>query len=357
MENGLSQKGSVERVIRNVCPLCPSHDGVLIRVKDGKIVSIRGDGNHPHTRGNICKKGIHEHEMLSNSKRITYPLLKENRGWSRISWNNAMDIIADRLQKIRERYGLTAVCGIGPEKGFLEFFLSSLGSPNINNLLDLCALPGQLADFVTVGDGITTYLDDTADFRNSKCILLAGTNLVASNPLQWRNVTMAMAEGAKLIVIDPRRSECAEKADIWLRVRPGSDGALILGMLNIIVNEKLYDEQFVSEWCAGFEELKQRVQDIRRGHQENSPTVCTNQTRIPPKQSRGTAVQQFNANRSSPYHSAFYHRQHRCTRWKPAAKKARRLQEGQGYSGGMPVAPRNRREATGRTAVSSLCRT
>lgn len=261
MENESSQKGSADKVVRNVCPLCPVRDGVLVSVKDGRIMRITGDTNHPHTKGNICLKGIHEHEILNHSNRVTYPLLKTKGGWSRISWNNALEIIADRLQGVRERYGSLAVCGIGPEKGFPDLFLRSLGSPNINNLLDLCALPGQLADFVTVGEGITTYLDDTADFRNSKCILLVGTNLVASNPLQWRNVTNAMADGAKLIVVDPRRSECAEKADIWLQVRPGSDGALVLGMLNVIVNEKLYDEQFVSEWCIGFEELKQRVQE------------------------------------------------------------------------------------------------
>ncbi len=162
------------------------------------------------------------------------PLLKTKEGWSRISWDDALEIIADRLQEIRERFSPLAICGVG--RGVLDLFLRLLGSPNINNLDDLCALPGQSADFITVGGGLTTYLDDTADFCHSKCILLAGTNLFASNPLQWSNVTKAMAEGAKLIVIDPRRSETAEKADIWLQVRPGSDGALVLGMLNVIIN-------------------------------------------------------------------------------------------------------------------------
>ncbi|MFX0201658.1 MAG: molybdopterin-dependent oxidoreductase [Candidatus Hodarchaeota archaeon] len=255
------QKALFDKVISNVCPLCACACAVFANVEGGRIKNIQGDMAHPYSRGYICIKGKNEHEILCHSNRVTHPLLRTKGRWNQVSWDTALDTIADRIQDVRERHGSLAVCGVGKKASVLDLFLRSLESPNINNLLDLCALPGHLADIVTMGEGITTHVDDTADFRNSKCILLVGTNLATSNPLQWRNVTKAIADGAKLIVVDPRRSECAEKADIWLQVRPGSDGALALGMLNVIVNEKIYDEQFVDEWCRGFEELKQRVQE------------------------------------------------------------------------------------------------
>ncbi len=252
-----------DKVVRSVCPVCPVRDSILISVKGGKIVGIEGDSEHPFSRGHICIKGRKEHEILYHPGRITHPLLKSKAGWQQISWDEALGVVADQLQAVRERYSPLSICGANcgdsPEGLALTIFIRSLGSPNLMNNMDLCAGTGRIADLITIGEGICTYFD-AADFRNSKCILLVGTNIAASLPLQWRDATEAIAGGAKLIVVDPKHTECAEKADMWLQIRPGADGALALGMLNVIINEKLYDEQFVSEWCTGFEQLSQRVQ-------------------------------------------------------------------------------------------------
>lgn len=263
--NNESPEVAVDKVVRSVCEICPMHCGILVYVKSGRIVSIQGDKEHPSTRGYTCIKGRKEHEVLYHPGRVTHPMVMGKEGWNRLSWDDALENIADRLQEVKVKYGPSAICGyecLPGEPGGLAMtlFLRSLDSPNLMNNLDLCAGPGVIADAVTIGASICTYFS-VADWKNSKCILLVGTNIAVSAPSQWRDATEAIANGAKLIVADPRRTECAEKADIWLQIRPGSDGALALGMLNVIVNEKLYDEQFVAEWCVGFEQLKQRVQE------------------------------------------------------------------------------------------------
>ena len=262
--NNKSPKVTADKVVRSICTVCPDSDGILVYVTDGRITSIKGDIEHPCTRGHICIKGTNACDLLYHPDRITHPMVRDNQGWHRVSWDDALELIADRLQEVKERYGPLAICGAdcfeaSPSGVVMALFIRSLGSPNTMHNLDLCAGPGVIADAVTVGENISTYFS-VADFRNSKCILLAGTNISATMPGRWKDTIEAIADGAKLIVIDPRRTECVEKADIWLKVRPGSDGALAMGMLNVIINEKLYDEQFVAEWCVGFDQLKQRVQ-------------------------------------------------------------------------------------------------
>jgi anaerobic selenocysteine-containing dehydrogenase len=177
-----------------------------------------------------------------------------------------LDYCADEFQKVREKYGPLAIAGIigsqYRQHGMAtNRFLRALGSPNI--LCDdyLCEGMQGIADDATVGEHITKYRY-SADFENTKCILTAGCNLAVSYNPKWRHlVPLAKKNGAKLIVIDPKLTEPAEKADIHLRPRPGTDGALFLGMLNVIINEEIYDKEFVNNWCVGFEPLKERIQE------------------------------------------------------------------------------------------------
>jgi anaerobic selenocysteine-containing dehydrogenase len=259
-----AQTIKVDRIVRNVCPLCPEKDGVLLSVKDGKIISIEGDAQHPFTGGHICIKGNNADDVLGHPNRVTYPMMRDRQGWQRVSWELALDQIADRIHAIRQRYGPLAFTASDADQNnvnglALGLFMRSLGSPNSLCNLDLCAGPGIASDLITAGDQLTTYYG-FADFRHSRCIFISGSNIPASLPRQWRDTKLAIAEGAKLIVADPRRTELAETADLWLQVRPGSDGALAMGMLHVIINEGLYDERFVADWCIGFERLRERAQ-------------------------------------------------------------------------------------------------
>lgn len=254
--------GEISR-IRTLCPLCPNHDGIVATVQNGRITELGGDREHPISRGYTCSKGRHSWETVYHPHRFSQPLLRTASGWKEIPWDEAFEVAAERLAEVKDRFGpfsfCSAQCYSLPEGMAMSLFTRSLGSPNQMENLDLCQGPHEVADMVTFGHVLSTYQGDQ-DFRNSKCILLVGTNMAVSSGGQWQDVLFAKRNGAKLIVVDPRRCESAKQADIWLQIRPSTDGALALGMLHIIINESLYDADFVNSYCLGFEKLREHVQ-------------------------------------------------------------------------------------------------
>ncbi|MBN2323104.1 MAG: molybdopterin-dependent oxidoreductase [Spirochaetes bacterium] len=251
------------KTLRNTCPLCPEHDSILISVADGEIVEINGDTDNPFTNGHICSKGRNADVCRVHPDRVIHPLKRIKKQWVRVSWDDALNEISERTHRIREMYGPLAFAAADANTNTvpgvaLGLFMRSLGSPNLMSNLDLCAGPGIASDLLSAGDQLSTYFS-VADFRNAGCIFIAGSNIAASHPRQWEDAKKAVAEGAKLIVVDPRHTEIAERADLWLQIRPGSDGALAMGMLNVILNENLYDREFVTKWCVGFERLNTRI--------------------------------------------------------------------------------------------------
>jgi len=252
------------KTVRTLCPLCPNHDGLVATVQNGRITGLDGDREHPVSKGYACIKGRHAWEAICHPHRFKRPLLKTGSAWKEIAWGEALEIAADRLGEVRDRFGPYSFCSAQcyplPEGIAMSLFTRSLGSPNQMHNLDLCQGTHDLADMVTFGHTLSTYQADQ-DFRNSRCILLVGTNMAASSGGQWQDVLFAKKNGAKLIVVDPRRSESAKQADIWLQIRPGSDGAFALAMLNVIINEGLYDAGFVKDYCQGFEKLSEHVQE------------------------------------------------------------------------------------------------
>ncbi len=256
--------GDTANKIRAICPLCPNQDGVIATVQNGRITRIEGDSKHPVSRGYICTKGRHSWETIYHPRRFKQPLLKTNSGWKEISWKEALNIAADRLAEVKKKFGPFSLCAANcspnsPEGIAMTLFTRALGSPNQMNNADLCQGTHEVADMVTFGHILSIY-QSAEDFRNSKCIMLVGTNMAASSGGQWQDILYAKKNGAKLIVVDPRRCESAKQADIWLQIRPGTNGALALGMLNVIINENLYDADFVNNYCQGFEKLRKHVQ-------------------------------------------------------------------------------------------------
>jgi len=246
--------------IRTICPFssCPSYDGIVATVENGRITKIEGDEEHPWSRGYTCPKSRHEWEILYHPKRFKQPLLKTASGKKKISWEEAIEIAAERLGEVRNRFGPLSICSTLPSPS-IALFTRTLGSPNEMTNRDLCQGTAETADPLTYGDVLTIYRS-AEDFRSSKCILLTGTNMPHSCGGQWQDVLYAKKNGAKLIVVDPRRCEVAKAADIYLQIRPGTDGALALAMLNVIINENLYDADFVNDYCVGFDRLREHVQ-------------------------------------------------------------------------------------------------
>jgi anaerobic selenocysteine-containing dehydrogenase len=221
-------------------------------------------------RGFTCVKGRAQPGFIHHPDRLKYPLKRTgDRGagrWDRVSWDEALDGIAKQLTQVRDSYGalsIASIHGTGPRASLCSALLPyMLGSPNrISVDLHICLVPSLVAEHATFGTSV--MMEEGPDYRNARCIVIWGGNPVASHPARGQEVLEAKRKkGARLIVIDPRRTLLASEADLWLRIRPGTDAALALGMLRVIVEENLYDRSFVEKWCVGFDELRKRVREF-----------------------------------------------------------------------------------------------
>ncbi len=257
----------MEETVRTVCQSCHCECGVLVTVTDGKITRVKGDPEHPMNRGFSCMKGKAAPELVYHPDRLKYPLKrvgKRGEGkWERTSWDEALDAIAAKLTDVKNTYGpesIAAIHGTGPRRSLTISLLPyALGSPNrISVDLHICFAATIIAEHFTVGHPIT--METGPDYDNAECIMVWGGNPTNSHPPRGQAVAKAKRHrNAKLIVVDPRKTTLATMADLWLQIRPGTDDALALGMLNILIERELYDKDFVSKWCVGFEQLKEAV--------------------------------------------------------------------------------------------------
>jgi len=250
--------------IKTICQQCHIECGVIASVENGKIIRIEGDPDFPLNQGKICPKGRNYLDLQYHKDRLRYPMKKVDGKWERTSWDNALDIIAEKITTLSQKYGSESIAlsvGTQPRGNYISTYrlAAALNTPNVCN-------PGYLCYYPSVTAGMLTYGADMMqergpDIENTECILIWGANpLKAHPPVGWKMLKAKKEGRAKLIVIDPRRTEIAKRADYWLPLRPGTDDALALGMLHVIINEKLYDIDFVKKWCIGFEQLAERVQ-------------------------------------------------------------------------------------------------
>ncbi|MEA1895837.1 MAG: molybdopterin-dependent oxidoreductase [Euryarchaeota archaeon] len=245
-----------------------SHSQCMMRVsvEDGVVTEISGNPTDPEGAGELTIRGKHTRELLYAPDRLQYPMKRAGeRGegkWERITWDEALTTIADRLGKIRNEYGAEAIdfhyghYHSGDISSYLSRLANLIGTPNISTPNHVCHVPRVFLQF---------YFDFGAvvppDVVNTNLIIIWGGNPRVTNKPQQIAIDKARERGAKLIVIDPRVTPYAEESDIHAQLRPGTDGALALGMLHVIINEELYDTEFVEEWTIGFDELKKFVKD------------------------------------------------------------------------------------------------
>jgi len=251
---------------KGVCPACGIGCHVKVYIQDGKIVRITGDPSSPRGK-HLCERFIGAVDFHYHPDRVNYPLKRiGERGdgeWERISWGKAMNEIARKLDGIRARFGTEAVAVLGGTAGLstavFERWCNLWGTPNYFWQGKNCGEAEFLAESAIYGYVASTAIGPAPGI--TKCAILWGRNAWASDQnLSWLTYLPAKKAGMKLVVVDPRLSESAQEADIWVQLRPGTDGALALGMLNVIINEGLYDKEFVDKWCLGFDELKALVQ-------------------------------------------------------------------------------------------------
>ncbi len=284
-------KGDVN-IKKGACMWCHDHCRVGVYVQNGKILKIDEDPTHP--RGQLysrvirsCPRARAANEWLNHTDRLRYPLKRNGeRGegiWERITWDQALDEIAEKLKRIKEMFGAEAIAtasGTGRTNDeYRSRFFNLLGSPNHAGEGQICwglsnevaaAIVGWSANYPQIRPGMT------------KCILLMGGNPEQSIRGLWHGILEAKKRGAKLIVIDPRNTATAQWADLWLQIRPGTDCALLMSMINIIISEGLYDKEFVDKYCYGFDKLSERAR-------EYSPEKVTQITWVPAEKIREAA--------------------------------------------------------------------
>jgi anaerobic selenocysteine-containing dehydrogenase len=264
---GLDQADAAVKVVRAACPHdCPDTCAMLVTVKDGVAVKVQGDPLHPFTDGTLCAKVSHYTERTYAPDRLLHPMKRvgpKGRGeFRRISWDEALDEIAARLKALaaEDPQSILPLSYAGT-MGMLQYmsmdrrFFHKLGASQLERTL--CSSAGKAGIKATLGG---SYGMDPEHYQDAKLILIWGSNPIASNLHFWSRAQEAKRRGAKLVAIDPYRSLTAEKCTQHVAPLPGTDGALALGMMHVLVRDGLIDEDYVARYTLGFDLLKERLQ-------------------------------------------------------------------------------------------------
>jgi len=242
--------------------LCFQVCGIKAHVLGGRLTRVEPMPEHPFSRGVLCPRGYHLPDYIYSPERLQYPLMRRGDRWERISWDEALDRIAGKLKETRKAFGArslaVSVGSIGAENieisAFAQRFRGAYGTPNYFSIEAHCFRTRIMARLLTFG----TYPLEDPD--RSECIILWGHNPDASEPPLAARIEKALDRGLKLIVIDPKRIPLARRG-VYIPIRPGTDAALALGMMHVIISEALQDGDFVEKYTLGFDLLTEHVKD------------------------------------------------------------------------------------------------
>ncbi len=248
--------------IPTLCEMCVWRCGVRAKVANGKVVKLEGNPDQPHSQGRLCARGQSGLMTTYDPDRVLYPLVRVGqRGegkFRRASWDEALDIVATKMQEIKDKYGPEAMIFSSTHNlsqvGF-ENLLNGYGSPNYGTQRSLCFNAMIVANLMTYG-----MEEPARDYGQLKYLILTGRNLTeAISTSETAAFVDAVTRGAKVIYLDPRFTKTAAKATEWLAIKPGTDLAFHLALLNVIIGEKRHNEKFVEEYTVGFDELAAEV--------------------------------------------------------------------------------------------------
>ena len=279
----------MKHTVKAACPHdCPDACGVLITVQDGRATRIQGDPEHPVTRGFLCAKVAKYLDRVYSPERVLFPMRRvavkgpraaelrsagqpmaavptsANQVWQRISWDEALNTIASRLRSVAGEFGSEAILpySYGGTLGTLNGgsmdrrFFHRLGASQLDRTI--CSAAGEAGMISVLGAKLGT---EPEQFRHSRYIIAWASNIHANNVHLWPYIVEAQRNGAKLVVIDPYRTRTAQCADWYLPINPGTDAALALGMMHVIIGENLHDAGYVSKYTFGFEQLREKVKE------------------------------------------------------------------------------------------------
>jgi assimilatory nitrate reductase catalytic subunit len=252
------------KLVKTHCCFCGQQCGIQLKVRDNQVVGFEPWEDFPYNKGMLCPKGVKRYLQGVHPDRLTQPLLRTSQGFRPISYAQALDLTAERLRTIRDKYGPHAIAIYGgasmiTEKAYLlgKFARVAIGTRNIDYNGRLCMVSAGTA--YKLAFGIDRSPNPWSDIPTSEVLLVIGANVAECAPIATSYVWHMKDNGGKLIVADPRATPISRKADLYLPVRPGTDLALLMGMLHVIVREKLTDEQYLAQHATGWDAVRDSV--------------------------------------------------------------------------------------------------
>ena len=253
-----------QKYVPTICPYCGTGCGLNFVVKDDKIVGVEPYKRHPVNEGKVCPKGNFGYEFINREDRLTTPLIKENGEFREASWDEALDLVANKLKEVSDddpnKVGFYACARSPNENIYITQKLARVacGTQNVDHCARICHGPTVAGLATTFGSGAMTNGFDS--IKEADYIFCIGSNNMEAHPLFGRKLIQAQKNGAKLVVLDPRYTPTAKIADEYVQFKTGTDVALMNGMIKVIIDNDLQDDEFIKNRTKGFDELKETVQ-------------------------------------------------------------------------------------------------
>ncbi len=274
-----------DREVYTLCEQCVWRCGLRAKVLNGKVYKLDGNPYHPHSNGMLCPRGQAGVATLYDPDRLRFPMMRAgDRGsglWKRISWDDALNYTAQKMQAIKQQFGAEALVFSSTHnlaQTQFENLLRAFGSPNYGTQRSLCFNAMIIANLMTFG-----MQEPDRDYSAAEYIIYTGRNLAeAISNSETQDMIAAIARGAKVVVLDPRFTKSASKATEWLPIRPGGDLAFFLAMLHVLVTEELYAKNFVAQYTVGFDDLAKAIKPY-------TPEWAASKTEIPAATTRRIA--------------------------------------------------------------------
>ena len=252
--------------VTTICPYCGCGCGVVLGVRQGRIVSVRGEEANPASHGDLCVKGRFGYDFVGSPERLTTPLVKRNGKFEKATWDEALSLVAEKLTSIKSEHGPDAVAGLSSAKCtneenylFQKLMRAALGTNNVDHCARLCHASTVAGLARAFGSGAMTNSMD--EFEDAGCVFVIGSNTTEAHPIIALMIKDAVRRhGARLVVADPRRIDLVRFADIHMQQRPGTDVMLVNAMMNVILAEGIEDAEFIASRTEGFEEARAEIE-------------------------------------------------------------------------------------------------
>jgi len=251
-------------VVQTICPFCGVGCGMYLVIDHGRIAGAEGWPEHPVNRGMLCPKGRFSYALVNRPDRLKYPMRRDGDTWNQITWDDAFALVREHLVPLREQdpdsiYVLASARCTNEESYLAQKFARAvIGTNNVDNCARMCHAPSGYALTRVFGGGAATNGMD--DLEEAGCVLIWGYNPFETHPMLFQHVVAARKAGAKLIVVDPRVTQTAKVANLHLQPIPGTDGVLLAGMINYVIQTGLLDRKFIERRTEGFEALAKSVE-------------------------------------------------------------------------------------------------